>query len=133
LIVVDAFSSDSIPTHLLTREALAGYLRKLTSDGVLMLHLSNRYMNLEPVVGNLARDAAIAGRINRDIYGDKSSVKGLYTSPAWLALLARHEEDFGAIAEDTRWRPLISRPESRVWTDDYVNVLSVIFRSLPAN
>jgi spermidine synthase len=52
LIVLDAFNSDSIPIHLLTREALSLYLSKLTADGILAFHISNKYLNLRPVVGN---------------------------------------------------------------------------------
>ena len=59
LIVADAFSSDAIPTHLITREALALYFRKLTENGTLAFHISNRYLNLRPVLGNLARDAGL--------------------------------------------------------------------------
>jgi hypothetical protein len=66
LIVVDAFSSDAIPVHLLTREALQLYLEMLAPDGVLALHISNRYLNLEPVVANLAEDAALGGRLIGD-------------------------------------------------------------------
>src|SRR6185436_21060154 len=94
LIVVDAFSSDSIPIHLLTREAVAGYLKKLTQDGVIALHLSNRYMDLEPVVANLSKELGLVGRINREIRGESPKVKGTFSSDASVALLARHEEDF---------------------------------------
>ena len=66
LIVVDAFSSDAIPVHLLTREALQLYLDMLAPGGVLVLHISNRYLDLEPVVANLAEDAALGGRLIGD-------------------------------------------------------------------
>src|SRR5436190_11903620 len=95
VIVVDGFSSDAIPTHLLTREAIAGYLAKLTPNGVIALHLSNRYMMLEPVVGNLVRDAGLVGRINRDVRGEEITMLG---APAVLAVLARHTEDLATIA-----------------------------------
>ena len=65
LIVVDAFSSDAIPVHLLTREAFRLYFDMLNVRGLLVLHLSNRYLSLEPVVANLAEDAGLGGRLLR--------------------------------------------------------------------
>ena len=64
LIIVDAFTSDAVPTHLITREAFATYVQKLTPDGVLALHISNRYLDLAPVVGNLGLDAGLVGRVS---------------------------------------------------------------------
>ena len=61
MIILDAFSSDAIPTHLLTREAIQLYLSKLQSDGVLVFHLSNRYLDLERLLGSLALDANLVG------------------------------------------------------------------------
>jgi hypothetical protein len=65
LMIVDAFTLDAIPTHLLTREALSLYSRKLAPGGVLAIHISNRYLDLAPVIGNLARDAGLVGRVNK--------------------------------------------------------------------
>ncbi len=62
-LVLDAFSSDAIPAHLLTREALAVYLRKLAPGGIMMFHISNRYVRLEPVVASLAADAGLSALI----------------------------------------------------------------------
>jgi hypothetical protein len=124
LILVDAFSSTALPTHLLTREAIAGYMAKLAPNGVLALHITNRSLNLEPVVGNLARDAGLVARINVDMRGDKANP--ILAAPACLALLARHAEDLGTIITDPRWRPLVSHPESRVWSDDYVDIFSLL-------
>jgi spermidine synthase len=62
LLIVDAFSSDAIPAHLLTREAVREYHRALTPDCLLVLHISNRYLDLKPVVGNLAADAGLVAR-----------------------------------------------------------------------
>lgn len=122
LIVVDAFSSDAIPTHLLTSEAIAGYLAKLTPDGVLAIHISNRYMDLEPTVGTLAGHAGLVGRINRPRTAGLAS--GLPSTPAQLAVLGRSERSLGPLATDPGWRPLSWRPGDRVWSDRYVNVLA---------
>lgn len=124
LIVVDAFSSDSIPTHLLTREAIAGYLAKLSTGGVIAFHVSNRHMNLEPVVANLAKDAGLVGRINRDKRGDETNI--ILASSAEVIVLARQDRDLGTLASDNRWRALKPRDGERLWSDDYVNILSVL-------
>ncbi len=66
LLVIDAFNSDAIPIHLLTLEALSMYRSKLSEGGVLLFHLSNRYLDLEPVLGRLARAANLSGLIRED-------------------------------------------------------------------
>jgi hypothetical protein len=121
LIIVDAFNSDAIPLHLLTREAMELYFQKLSNDGILALHVSNRYLDLEPVVGNLAKDLHLVGlyQYDRDFIGKVGK-----RSSQW-ALLARRTEDFGKLAQDPRWSPLRRRPDVGVWTDDYSNLLSV--------
>jgi hypothetical protein len=121
LIIVDAFNSDAIPVHLLTREALELYLQKLSEDGILALHISNRYLNLEPVLGNLADALGLVGlfQFDRDVAGKPGK-----TASQWV-LLARRKEDLGNLAQDPRWRPIERRPPLGVWTDDYSNVLSV--------
>ena len=65
LLVVDAFSSDAVPVHLLTRDALATYLSKLRPHGVMAFNITNRYLNLEPVLGNLAVDAGLRRKRRR--------------------------------------------------------------------
>jgi spermidine synthase len=119
LLVVDAFSSDAIPVHLLTREALALYSAKLGEGGILAVHISNRYVDLEPVLGNLAKAGDLAGLVQRD--GENKAGK---SSSHWV-VLARRREDFGKLAEDQRWKRLAGRPEVGLWTDDYSNLLSV--------
>jgi spermidine synthase len=124
LIIVDAFNSDSIPIHLLTREALELYFEKLSLDGILALHISNRYLDLEPVLGNLAKELHLVGLSQYDtMQQDIPRIPGK-RSAHWV-LLARHEEDFGKMATDRRWRPIRSRPDVGVWTDDYSNLLGV--------
>lgn len=126
LILVDAFTSDAIPIHLLTREAVAGYFDKLAPDGVLALHISNNYLDLAPVVGSLASDAGLVGRINAETKSGETDA--MLASPARLALLARREADLGAMATDPNWKALPTRAGDRVWSDDYVNILSVLWR-----
>jgi SAM-dependent methyltransferase len=124
LVVADAFSSDAIPTHLITREALALYFRKLAPGGVLAFHISNRYIDLEPVLGNLARDAGLGC-----FYGNVDAPLGVAITEAsasvWVAL-ATEPADLGEITESERWRRCATGPGSNTWTDDYSNIISVL-------
>ena len=123
VILVDAFSSDAIPVHLLTREALRLYFDLLAPRGVLALHISNRYLRLEPVVAALAEDGRYA-RMLQD--GGTDDVPGAVEA-SW-AILARRTEDFGDLASDSRWTetPLDAEPAVAAWTDDFHNLLSVL-------
>jgi hypothetical protein len=122
VILVDAFSSDAIPVHLLTREALRLYFDMLGPRGIVALHISNRYLRLEPVVANLAEDGRYARLLQ---HGDTGDVRG-GVEASWV-LLARRPEDFGEMASDSRWTMASLDPEPRVgtWTDDFHNLLSV--------
>jgi hypothetical protein len=128
LIVLDAFSSDAIPAHLLTRQAFELYLSKLADGGRLVLHVSNQYLDLPPVVGDLAASVNLVGRINilstsaREAEADAE--KGISPSQ-WIAL-ARRTEDLGSLATDPHWKPLDGRPNADVWMDDYSNILNTI-------
>ena len=122
VILVDAFTSDAIPVHLLTREALRLYFDVLAPRGILALHISNRYLRLEPVVANLAVDRGYARMLQ---HGDTGDVRG-GVEASWV-LLARRPEDFGELASDSRWAAAALDPEPAVgtWTDDFHNLLSV--------
>lgn len=122
LIVLDAFSSDAVPAHLMTREALALYLRKLAPGGVIAFHVSNRSLQLERVAGGIAREAGLASRIFDD--GRQGSDVGLDPS-TWVAV-ARTTEDLGPLASDSNWPefdPAVY--ELEVWRDDFSDILSV--------
>jgi hypothetical protein len=123
ILVVDAFSSDAIPIHLITREALELYFRKLSDDGILAVHISNRHLELQPVLGNLARELQLVGLRQYDSDADRRPVPGISISD-WV-LLARRPEDFGRLADDKRWEPIEIDPKVGLWTDDYSNLLSV--------
>jgi hypothetical protein len=124
LIVLDAFSSDSIPVHLLTREAMALYVRKLTPDGVLAIHLSNRFMGLEDVVGAVASDLGLDALIRRDrVEAPKEAFEGKDGS-IW-AVVGASPSSLGALAKDPRWAQPTADPKF-LWTDDYTNVLGVL-------
>ena len=131
LLICDAFSSDAIPTHLLTREAVEMYLKKLTPTGLLVFHVSNRYLFLPPVLGAAARDLGILSYIC-----DETPPPGGYPpaqfgkEPGTWVVLARQDAHLAGLARaesDMRWvarRPL---PSFRAWTDDYSNILKVFY------
>ncbi|MDQ3999544.1 MAG: fused MFS/spermidine synthase [Actinomycetota bacterium] len=121
MIVGEAFSSDAIPVHLMTREAVDLYLQKLREDGVLVMHISNRHLELEPVVGDLARDRGLVCYAQYD----DAQITNLFKLTSHFTVLARDEADLGSLPSDGRWQPCVSNPETdRVWTDDYSNLLS---------
>jgi hypothetical protein len=121
LIVVDAFSSDAIPVHLITREAVALYLSKLSPHGLLLFHVSNRHVDLRPVLGSIARDLGLEARANIDLQAEDVRRSGILSS-TWVAL-CRQPADLGALERDRRWAPV--RPGGRTWTDDYSNLLGI--------
>jgi spermidine synthase len=125
LIVLDAFSSDVIPMHLLTREAIELYFEKLRENGVLALHISNRYFDLEPVCAGTANSLGVAAR--SQFYNVTSSNQhNMALSSNWV-VMARHGEDFGSLRNDPRWVELNREGRSQIlWTDDYSNLWAVL-------
>jgi hypothetical protein len=122
--VLDAFSSDAVPVHLLTREALRLYLAKLSAHGLLLFHISNRYLDLKPVVANLAQDAGLVCRYREDLSltaADKAEGR----DPSQWVLMARSREDLGPLDRTVQWLPLAGRPNKALWTDDFSNILSI--------
>ncbi|HEU4452673.1 MAG TPA: fused MFS/spermidine synthase [Longimicrobium sp.] len=120
LIILDAFSSDAIPVHLLTREALGMYLEKLAAGGMIMFHLSNRYLNLEPVLGALAKERGLSIRVS-----EHRPARENFNSASTWAVVARSEEDLGPLATDMFWRGAEIDPGVRPWTDDFSSLLAV--------
>ena len=123
VLVVDAFNSDAIPVHLLTREAIQLYLSKLAPDGVVALHISNRYVDLEPVLADIAVDLDLTSRLRSDGQTLEQARQGK-SSSVWV-VLARRPVDLGPLAQDPRWRSLTGRVGFRVWTDDFSDLFSV--------
>ncbi len=124
LLIMDAFSSDAIPVHLVTREAVQLYLSKLAAGGLLAVNISNRYINLEPVLAALAQEMGLVGLQQRDqevSVGDRAAGK----LPSHWVLLARHQQDFGSLAQVQRWRSLTATTV-RPWTDDFSNIVQVL-------
>jgi hypothetical protein len=123
-IILDAFSSDSIPVHLLTREALNTYLSKLKADGLLVLHLSNRFIDLVPVVGALARDRALAGLL-QDYYPDSLAKSQGGFASTWV-VLARTKKSLEPLENSGNWERLESGHANTTWSDDHADVFSQV-------
>jgi hypothetical protein len=121
VLVLDAFSGDAIPVHLLTREAIELFLSKLSDDGVLAVHVTNSYLDLEPVFAEHGRALELAGQLQDNEVTRDEFDRGKFPSE-WL-LLSRREENLKFVQGD--WRPLKARPGFRQWVDDYSNLLSV--------
>ncbi len=116
ILVVDAFSSDAIPLHLLTREAQQGYFRTLGPDGLLLIHISNRFIDLEPVLAALAREDGLVAMLRED------RTRGRAMSPSNWVALSRSPAQLRALTQDGQWRAL-SPPAADVWRDDYASIL----------
>jgi len=125
LMVLDAYSSDSTPIHLITREALALYRAKLAPGGALAFHISNQYLDFKPVLGDLARDAGMIALYQDDLAISPAEQANGKSASQWV-IMARSQADLGALAADARWQPLLGRPDAAVWTDDYSSILSVL-------
>jgi hypothetical protein len=127
-LLIDAFSSDSIPVHLMTVEALKLFRDKLAADGLLVIHISNRYMELHSVVAAIAARTGLAGRhgIFHPPEGSKASDR-IY--PSEVVVIARDEAALAGLGGDSRWKPL-DPGQTAPWTDQYSNVLAAIFRAM---
>jgi len=128
LIVVDAFTSDAIPIHLVTREAMAIYLKKLSPHGMVAVHVSNRYLELSSVVAGIAAANGALTRVNDSAQVDETSNPYKYSGT--VAAVVRSEEDFGDLANAPDWEPMTPDPKQWVWTDDYSNVAGALLRQI---
>lgn len=122
LLVLDAFSSDSIPLHLLTEEAFALYARKLRPEGLLAFHISNRHLNVYPQLVSLSRATGLASRLR----ADDAPPAGAGTSASDWAVLARSEATLERALPHPTWRSPPAGEYPRPWSDDHSNVLSVL-------
>jgi hypothetical protein len=127
LIVVDAFTSDAIPTHLLTREAMATYLSKLSPHGMVVMHVSNRHLELASVVAGIAAANGLITRVNDRADPDEAAP---YKFAGTVAAVVRSEEDFGPLALAPDWELKEPDRSQWVWTDDYSNIVGAVIRKL---
>ena len=125
ILLIDAFSSDSVPAHLMTREAVALYLSRLKEDGVLLLHVSNRYMALETVAGRVAGELGVPARAQYNTL----TGEGYRAQSSAVVALARNELALAPLDATGAWSVLES-DEGRAWTDDYSNIPGAIWDRL---
>jgi hypothetical protein len=126
LIVLDAFSSDAIPVHLLTREAFAGYLTRLAPNGAIAVHVSNRHMELASVVAAVGAAEGLVAYMKRD--DQANDLLKDYRANAEVVVLAKSVADFGDLPSRRGWARLEPMPGIAAWTDDYSDVLRAILR-----
>lgn len=126
LIVLDAFSSDAIPVHLLTREAFGGYLSRLAPHGVIAVHVSNRHMELASVVAAVGNAEGLMAYDRQDDQANNFTKD--YRANAEVVVLARNTADLGDLPSRRGWRKLDPIPSVAAWTDDYSDVLHAILR-----
>jgi hypothetical protein len=126
LIIVDAYSSDAIPIHLATEEAMAIYKQKLASQGAVVMHVSNRHLELSSVVVGIAD----ANDLKSWVFSEDSGRDNEYIFSTTVVVSAREEADVGSIASSDKWTLTEADEKQRVWTDDYSNVLGAVWRRL---
>jgi SAM-dependent methyltransferase len=123
VLILDAYSSETIPLHLLSREALRVYNARLAPGGLLVFHISNRYFDLAPVIAGLAQDAGLEWRVRKEELSDPDEIRRGSIPSTW-AVLTSDAVTLGALAADRRWRRV--PPNASVWTDDQSSVLSAL-------
>ena len=126
LIIVDAYSSDAIPIHLATREAMAIYRAKLAPQGAVLMHVSNRHLELASVVvGIAAANGLKSWHFSEDVERDDP-----YIFTTEVVLSAHADADIGPLVWNENWAARTTDPTQGVWTDDYCNILGAVWRRL---
>jgi hypothetical protein len=126
LIIVDAYSSDAIPIHLATEEAMAIYKNKLAPQGAVVMHVSNRHLELSSVVVGIAD----ANDLKSWVFSEDSGRDNEYIFATSVVISAREDADVGKLASSDEWAETDANEKQRVWTDDYSNVLGAVWRRL---
>jgi hypothetical protein len=121
VLALDAFSGDAIPVHLLTKEAMSLYRRHLQSDGVIAFHVSNNYLNLSPIVAQLAQSAGYKSILIHNQRNDDELVL-----PSDWILVTNNEAVLANVALKLHSRPVAPQPGLRLWTDSYNNLLQIL-------
>ena len=121
-IAVDAFSSDAIPLHLLTAEALAVYKRALADNGLLMIHISNRYFELEPQLTAALGEQGWSARV----LTDEPRRDSVFTASVWVAITRDPAQLAKVTAGRKEWKPLLEVPGTQPWTDEHASILGAV-------
>jgi len=120
VLALDAFSSDSIPVHLITREAIDLYMQHVAPDGILAIHISNRFLDLKPVLANIAQSLGLKARL----VSDSPTGSGSASITDWV-LIARTDAPFAHASLDVA-TPIEPDPSLSLWTDQFNNLLDVL-------
>jgi hypothetical protein len=126
ILLVDAFSSDAIPTHMITKEAIGSFMKKMAPDGVLIVHISNRYLDLGMIVSDAANDlgyAVMEG--NRD--GDETNSNA--DTGVRAVVIARNQARLDRYIGQPMWKMIGPSKQSRPWTDDHTDILRALVRN----
>jgi len=121
MIAFDAFSSDAIPVHLLTKEAIHLYLSKLADGGILVFHISNRSIDLQPILRELAKDAHLTSLV--EVAGQQTSSNPKHKLVSTWFVMARNEDDLSELRTHSQFVPPSQSPVVSLWTDDFSNLL----------
>ncbi len=121
LLILDAFNSDSIPAHLVSREAVRSYMSKLKPDGLLMFHVSNRYLDVEKLVSSVLAAEGIPAFVRHDTDEEPPGKSGSH-----YVLALKHPEALEHIPHRDEWIPIQTNTGIRPWTDDFSNLVSII-------
>ncbi|MFB6373249.1 MAG: fused MFS/spermidine synthase [Bradymonadaceae bacterium] len=123
LLFMDAYNSDSVPTHLLTRESVKLYLSRLKDDGVIIFHVSNRYLDIEGIVGSLAADLGLVAR-SKSYSPEKNNEDEALAYQSHYTIVARDKEALGKLIESPTWTK--TDRLGVVWTDNFTNIVSAL-------
>jgi spermidine synthase len=129
VIILDAFSSDSVPAHLLTREAMVIYEQMLAPGGMIIAHVSNRYLDIQSVAEAAARASGLQSlSAHVPVDPDSMDSKLQFSTPTNAVVVARHASDFGKLATQKEWKQPRADVMNALWTDDYANILGALVR-----
>jgi SAM-dependent methyltransferase len=126
VLAVDAFSSDAIPVHLITREALQTYVRHLKPGGIVAFHVSNRFLDLIPVVARLAKELGLSAALISDDPDDEDEDKSLKSRSDWVLVSASAAALEAPAIVEAGAEPPRQEPQWRTWTDDYSNLVQIL-------
>ena len=127
VLAIDAFSGDSIPMHLITREAMAAYLRHLRPDGVIVFPATNRFVDIAPVVERLAASFGLTAVLVSDL-AESDEGADYWVSDTDQIIVTRNAKLLAAEPIRSVAQPRPPRPDFRVWTDDFYNLLRILKR-----
>lgn len=125
LLVMDAFTSDAVPVHLMTSEALEIYVQRLAPGGIMAFHITNRHLELKPVLGTVARSLGLFAIAQSDAFLTADEIAERKEPSSWV-LIARSNKDLEPFVADSRWTAAAFDPHARPWSDDFSDILGAV-------